>query len=97
MTSSSSEAGLLLSITRLPLADFGEPSVSGAAAGCCISGSAGSSERAGMGLSRASASSSGGVFPSGWRRRKLSLLLNVPIMLSKRALSAAGRSITGNW
>ncbi|MNP25370.1 hypothetical protein D3C76_1181740 [compost metagenome] len=97
MTSSSSEAGLLLSITLMPLADRGEPLACGAAAGCCSSGSAGCSEVTGIGASSASASSSGGVLFSDWRRRKFSLLLRLPIMLSKRAFSAAGRSMTGSW
>ncbi|WP_410962619.1 hypothetical protein, partial [Salmonella sp. SAL4358] len=57
----------------VPLADFGESLPCGAAAGCCSCGSAGSSDSAGTGWSRASALSSGGVLSSPWRRKNESL------------------------
>ncbi|MCY1416211.1 hypothetical protein D9M71_317130 [compost metagenome] len=81
-----------------PVADFGAPSRSGAAAGCWFSGSALSASH-GLGGANPSAtisfsmriSSSAGLRRNG--KREPSELNKA----SKRILNAAGRSITGNW
>ncbi|MNH43439.1 hypothetical protein D3C79_1053450 [compost metagenome] len=80
-----------------PVADFGAPSCSGAAAGCCESGLADSTQGLISAASAINASFSSSSNCSACLRRNGIFEPRELIRLSKRVLNAAGRWITGNW